>query len=110
MRGQRFVPQGGTWIYDRAGWCPGAVVDTKDFELTPLVAGQDEFSVDYDITYDPDGNYRFEGQIVAYGPPNMDYDVEISQVLAPSDDKLESVGTQFVSPLRCAFATTVPSR
>lgn len=83
-------PQGGTWIYDRAGWCPGAVVDTKDFELTPLVAGQDEFSVDYDITYDPDGNYRFEGQIVAYGEPNMTYDVEISQILSPSDDKLES--------------------
>ena len=83
-------PQGGTWIYDRAGWCPGAVVDTKDFELTPLVAGQNEFSVDYDITYDPDGNYRFEGQIVAYGDPNMEYDVEISQILSPSDDKLES--------------------
>ncbi|MDA0912357.1 MAG: peptide-N-glycosidase F-related protein [Bacteroidetes bacterium] len=83
-------PQGGTWIYDRAGWCPGAVVDTKDFELTPLVEGQESFAVDYDITYDPDGNYRFEGQIVAYGPPNMQYDVEIAQILAPSDDKLES--------------------
>jgi hypothetical protein len=83
-------PQGGTWIYDRAGWCPGAVVDTKDFELTPHVEGQESFSVDYDITYDPDGNYRFEGQIVAYGPPNMAYDVEVSQILAPSDDKLES--------------------
>lgn len=83
-------PQGGTWIYDRAGWCPGAPVDTKEFELTPLIEGQDEFAVDYDITYDPDGNYRFEGQIVAYGAPNMQYDVEVSQILAPTDDKLES--------------------
>jgi len=83
-------PQGGTWIYDRAAWCPGAPVDTKEFELTPLVAGQDEFAVDYDITYDPDGNYRFEGQIVAYGPPNMQHDVEVSQILAPSDEKVES--------------------
>lgn len=83
-------PQGGTWIYDRAAWCPGAPVDTKEFELTPVVAGQDEFAVDYDITYDPDGNYRFEGQIVAYGPPNMEYDVEVSQILAPSDEKVES--------------------
>ena len=83
-------PQGGTWIYDRAGWCPGAPVDTKEFELTPLVEGQDEFAVDYDITYDPDGNYRFEGQIVAYGLPNMQNDVEVSQILAPSDDKIES--------------------
>lgn len=83
-------PQGGTWIYDRAGWCPGAPVDTKEFELTALVDGQDEFAVDYDITYDPDGNYRFEGQIVAYGSPNMQHDVEVSQILAPSDDKIES--------------------
>ncbi len=83
-------PQGGTWIYDRAAWCPGAPVDTKEFELTPFVVGQDEFAVDYDITYDPDGNYRFEGQVVAYGPPNMQYDVEVSQILAPSDDKVES--------------------
>ncbi|MEI6899614.1 MAG: LamG-like jellyroll fold domain-containing protein, partial [Bacteroidota bacterium] len=26
-------PQGGTWLYDRANWCPGAEVSTKDFEL-----------------------------------------------------------------------------
>lgn len=83
-------PQGGTWIYDRAAWCPGAPVDTKEFELTPLVEGQSTFSVDYDITYDPDGNYRFEGQIVAYGSPNMQHDVEISHISSPSDDKLES--------------------
>jgi hypothetical protein len=83
-------PQGGTWIYDRAAWCPGAPVDTKEFELTPLVGGDDSFSVDYDITYDPYGNYRFEGQVVAYGEPNMAHDVEISEVLAPSDNKLQS--------------------
>ena len=82
-------PQGGTWIYDRAGWCPSRG-GYEGFRIDPLVAGQDEFSVDYDITHDPDGNYRFEGQIVAYGDPNMEYDVEISQILSPSDDKLES--------------------
>ena len=83
-------PQGGTWIYDRAAWCPGAPVDTKEFELTDVVGSNDPFTVDYDITYDPYGNYRFEGQVVAYGDPNMQYDVELSEVLAPSDDKLQS--------------------
>ncbi len=34
-------PQGGTWIYDRAGWCPGAPVDTRDMELTPLVSSEE---------------------------------------------------------------------
>lgn len=83
-------PQGGTWIYDRAAWCPGAPVDTKEFELTSLIDPTEPFSVDYDITYDPYGNYRFEGQIVAYGDPNMQFDVEISEVLAPTNNKLQS--------------------
>ena len=83
-------PQGGTWIYDRAAWCPGAPVDTKEFELSPLVNPEQPFTVDYDITYDPDGNYRFEGQIIAYGAANMQHDVEIVEVLAPSDVKVLS--------------------
>ena len=83
-------PQGGTWIYDRAGWCPGAEVRTQDFELTPLVAGLDDFSVEYDVTYDPHGNYRMEGQIIGYGAPNMAHDVELVDILSPSDDKLKS--------------------
>lgn len=83
-------PQGGTWIYDRAAWCPGAPVDTRNWELTSLVSTEESFNVDYNIDYDPDGNYRFEGQIIAYGPPNFSHDVEISEVLSPSDDKLQS--------------------
>ena len=83
-------PQGGTWIYDRAGWCPGDKVTTQNFELTTLVQGQDEFTVDYNIEYDPDGNYRFEGQIIAYGEPNFELDAEISDILSPSDWKVKS--------------------
>jgi len=33
-------PQGGTWQFDRAGWCPGTFVDTYDFEITPLCAAR----------------------------------------------------------------------
>jgi len=44
-------PQGGTWIYDRAGWCPGAKVTTQNFELTPFVTGQEAFTVDYNIDF-----------------------------------------------------------
>lgn len=83
-------PQGGTWIYDRAGWCPGDLVDTRTFELTPLLTPGEPFDVDYDIQWDPDGNYRMEGQIIAYGPPNMQADAEIADVLSPTDFKLRS--------------------
>jgi hypothetical protein len=57
-------PQGGTWQFDRAGWCPGTFVDTYDFEITPFVQPGNTFTVDYLIQpYDPDngeegGNYE----------------------------------------------------
>lgn len=81
-------PQGGTWIYDRAGWCPGAKVTTQDFEVTPFVQGQQSFTVDYDITWDPHGNYRMEGQVIAYGPHHFVNDVELEDILAPSNWKI----------------------
>ena len=52
-------PQGGTWIYDRAGWCPGAPGKLQEFEITPLVNGQNSFTVDYNCEYESAGNYVF---------------------------------------------------
>lgn len=33
-------PQNGTWYYDRAGWCPGAIAQWYDYSMTPYIAGQ----------------------------------------------------------------------
>ncbi len=33
-------PQNGTWYYDRAGWCPGAIAQWYDNNMTPYIAGQ----------------------------------------------------------------------
>ena len=82
-------PQGGTWIYDRAGWCPGAPVRMREHELTEFVTG-DEFTLEYDIDNDPDGNYWFMGQLFSYGEINHELDVEIDQILAPSDFRINS--------------------
>lgn len=32
-------PQGGTWQYDRAGWCPGSISPPHTYDLTPLLGG-----------------------------------------------------------------------
>ena len=82
-------PQGGTWIYARAGWCPGMPGTTKEFELTPFIQNV-SVMVDYNIEYDPYGNYVTESQAVFYGPKNHQYDAEIDQILAPSDFLLNS--------------------
>lgn len=83
-------PQGGTWIFDRAGWCPGMNSATKEFELTPMVQGADEFTVDYDVEFNNYGNYVFFGTLIGYGPINQQHDPEIEMILAPSNLKIHS--------------------
>ncbi len=43
-------PQGGTWIYNRAGWCPGTVVNEYIYDLTPYIKGK-KAKVDIDFEY-----------------------------------------------------------
>lgn len=82
-------PQGGTWVYDRAGWCPGMEGELYEFEITPWVS-EGQVDLDYDIQSDPYGNYVFESYVVTYGEPNYTNNVEISEILAPSDFRLHS--------------------
>lgn len=79
-------PQGGTWVYDRAGWCPGEEVTTFDHELTNLYSPGDTLLIDYEIqnTTTPEGNYVFQGQLFTYGAPTRQLDAEIEAILAPN--------------------------
>lgn len=43
-------PQGGTWIYNRAGWCPGTAVNEFLYDLTPYIKGN-KAVVDIDFEY-----------------------------------------------------------
>ena len=49
-----------------------------------------QVDVDYDITYDPFGNYVTESQAVFYGPILQNNDVSLEQILAPSTTKIYS--------------------
>jgi hypothetical protein len=88
-------PQGGTWLYDRAEWCPGAEVRTKDFELTPFLVPGDSMTIDYDLqpgyTWNGQGSwpyYALESQLITYGPPNFRLDAALEEVLSPNNSKL----------------------
>ena len=77
-------PQGGTWVYDRAGWCPGMATDMKEFEITNLVSGH-EVEIDYGITSGSgDSRYIVNCQLVSYGQPNFTLDAEVVEVQRPS--------------------------
>ena len=82
-------PQGGTWIYDRAGWCPGAKVSEHDVEITPYING-DQVIVDYNSAADQYGAYVLELQMFSYGSPNFGADAAIDEVIAPN--RLERYG------------------
>lgn len=82
-------PQGGTWIYDRGGWCPGAPVTEHNVELTGSIDG-DSFEVDVNAANLNAGNYWFRGYLFSYGAPNFENEVEITEILSPSTNKLQS--------------------
>ncbi len=83
-------PQGGTWLYDRAGWCPGLRTLTFLHEL-PTTAGSminlDLRIQPYSVTV-PSGetppNYIIDAQLVSYGSPNFTTDAEIVDIISPS--------------------------
>ena len=87
-------PQGGTWIYDRAGWCPGDIVTTTSLELTPFVTPGQEVVIDYGIEnppqFTPYGHWVFWADLVAYGAPNFPVDAGLEAILAPSTHDLYS--------------------
>lgn len=81
-------PQGGTWVYDRANWCPGAEVWTYDFELTPFATPGSTVTLDHDAQpYSSNGpwnSYDIEDQLVSYGAPNFSLDAAIEDIISPS--------------------------
>ena len=82
-------PQGGTWIYDRANWCPGTRSQVFDHEITPYITSGDsvEINVDYQAyswsgTQTP--SYIVESQLIQYKDPNFENSAEIIDIIKPS--------------------------
>jgi len=83
-------PQGGTWVYPRANWCPGAEVTTYDMELTPYVTPGDSTRLNLNLNphnYISGGwpNYVTETQLITYGAPNFQVDAGVYEIKAPND-------------------------
>lgn len=80
-------PQGGTWTFDRAGWCPGVPTDVHEFDITDMVTPGGMVELDYGlngITMDQ-ANYLVNSQLVSYSAPNFSLDAEIVEIMRPTD-------------------------
>jgi hypothetical protein len=82
-------PQGGTWVYDRANWCPGESVPLHEFELGDMLSPGAEHSFnleleDYNWSGDQTPSYITSYQVVYYGDWNIGRDAELLEIIAPS--------------------------
>ncbi len=78
-------PQGGTWVYDRAGWCPGMATDVRDWDVTEFFRFYGNPIIDYNIPVaSGTSDYIVSSQLVSYGAPNKTLDLAIEDVVYPS--------------------------
>ncbi len=85
-------PQTGTWLYDRANWCPGQVVFPITHDITSLTSPASTFSVDVDMepyvspTQSNAGGFNIVSQLISYSAPNFNTDISIEDIISPTND------------------------
>ncbi len=79
-------PQGGTWIYDRAGWCPGMPSDVKEIDITGNVTAGQLVEIDYGVSSaSGTSDYIVNNQLVTYGDPNFVLDAAVVDIISPTN-------------------------
>lgn len=83
-------PQGGTWIYDRSNWCPGAQVSPYVHKL-PGVTANNTYNIALkfaDYTALPStkgyGIYSTHAAVIYYGAINKSLDASLEDIITPS--------------------------
>ncbi len=84
-------PQPGTWLYDRANWCPGSAVDPNDYFIGSYLSATD--STDLDLDMQPFTNvnnnncsYIVSGMVFYYKEITYKKDLSIEEIMAPNKD------------------------
>lgn len=82
-------PQGGTWIYNRANWCPGGKATMYEHDLTSYITAGSPADIDVDIesyfwggTQQP--SYIYSIQLVTYEDNNYTNDAAVTDIIQPS--------------------------
>ena len=84
-------PQGGTWLLDRAGWCPGMATDVHTFSLDGLVQPGQTVGIDYGLNGAPmaSANYLVNNVLVSYGAYHYQVDASIEAIVRPNAEQVE---------------------
>ena len=81
-------PQSGTWLYERANWCPGAMVYSQRHKMRNIFAGN---NYSYGLQFEPyigngGASYTTEATLFYYGGLKKTLDASIEQIVAPNND------------------------
>lgn len=80
-------PQAGTWIFDRANWCPGEIVQPDIYDLTtaPGVTHKIDIEMEpYINNSKPTANYFIHSHLFYFTKPWAANDVSIAEIIIPS--------------------------
>ncbi len=94
-------PQGGTWIFDRAYWCPGDLQnpDLIDFPITQVSHTIDFEMEPYTATENVQANEQISAVLFQYEKPSKLFDVSLDQILVPNKDpELNRLNPSVVEP------------
>lgn len=85
------APQGGTWIFNRANWCPGEKVPMYEIDITPYINSGQFATVDLDfddyVVQPGEGaGYGTSVHLITYASQN-NHDVMLEEIIAPDSDK-----------------------
>ncbi|MBX7042647.1 MAG: hypothetical protein K1X85_07065 [Ignavibacteria bacterium] len=81
-------PQAGTWIFDRANWCPGDMVapDILDLKVSYRKSHTLDINMEpYINRSKPTANYEFSSYIFHYSEPLAENDAGLVEIVAPTD-------------------------
>lgn len=86
-------PQAGTWIFDRANWCPGAMVnpDVYDLRLTGSTGNTIDLEMEsYLNPNKPSANYVFSSYLFYFKKTTAAHDLSIVELISPSSEDIYS--------------------
>ncbi len=79
-------PQAGTWVYDRANWCPGILMQPDLYEL-PVKAGQQhtiDVNMQHYVAKNPSADEVISAYLIQYKKAASKHDVALVDIINPS--------------------------
>lgn len=79
-------PQAGTWVYDRAAWCPGDLMQPDVFDLPVKQGAQHTIDINMQpyISSNPSADEYITAYLIQYKKVPASTDIRINDIIAPS--------------------------